>query len=398
MTISQNHRISRWTAEFADQATEGDFRRAIQAVWTRSTRIALAIVATIFLIFAWSDYLRMGLSGPYAFVFFARFGVFLLGVLGFLFAGRYAKWVVNGAIPTVLVLAAHLVFVLIIPYRDISVGAIGMSMMTMLMGVYVFVPNRFMFSIGVGILATTGFIWEVMVTYDLGFANVIHFVMLMAFINLLGGIGVYRVNWQMREQYLTTVVLRESNAQLSSEIAARQRLEAELREMALRDDLTGLANRRQFFDQAERELQLARRQGQSASLLLLDIDHFREINGRYGHVRSDEVLRTLAVASRAWLQEGEWLARAGGEEFAVLLTGVGQSTAQERAEQLRQLLEQTPVNLVDATLYFTVSIGVAEVQANESLGMLMRRADVALQAAKAAGRNRVSCADASIAA
>jgi diguanylate cyclase (GGDEF)-like protein len=266
-------------------------------------------------------------------------------------------------------------------------------MMAMLLGIYVFVPNRFVISIGMGLLGTAGFLWQVLTHFEMASNYVFTLLLLMVVINLLGGITVYRFNKMLREQFCTASTLREANELLSNEIAERHRLEAELREMALRDDLTGAANRRQFFDQAERELAATRRQGQSVCLLLLDIDHFRQINDRYGHVRSDEVLRTLMQAGRGWLQGTEWLARVGGEEFAVLLPGVGLSDALERAEQLRHLLEQTPVDLVDATLYFTVSIGVAEAQSGESLGMLMRRADSALHVAKQVGRNRVLSAD-----
>lgn len=389
MASERDYRISPWTAEFVAADTEAAFRADIQPAWARATHLALMVAALVFFVFTVTDYLNMGASGQYGIVFFTRLAVSLFGLAAAFSARRFAAQLVNGMIPSVVVFTALCAFVLIIPYRPFSPGWHGMSMMAMLLGVYVFVPNRFALSIGMGLLGTAGFLWQVLTHFDMAANFVFTLLLLMAVINLLGGITVYRFNKMLREQFCAASTLREANERLSSEIAARQRLEAELREMALRDDLTGAANRRQFFDQAERELAGTRRQGQSVCLLLLDIDHFRQINDRYGHVRSDEVLRALMQAGRGWLQGTEWLARVGGEEFAVLLPGVGLSDALERAEQLRQLLEQTPVDLVDATLYFTVSIGVAEAQAGESLGMLMRRADSALHAAKQAGRNRV---------
>ncbi|MEW5892880.1 MAG: diguanylate cyclase [Pseudomonadota bacterium] len=392
MTSGWDYRISRWTAEFADPATETAFRTEIQDAWAQATRLAMAVAALVFFTFTITDYLNMGASRQYTVVFVTRLAVSLFGLAAAFSAKRFSAYLVNGVIPSAVVFTALCAFVLIIPYRPFSPGWHGMSMMAMLLGIYVFVPNRFVLSIGMALLGTAGFLWQVLSHFYMQFNYVVTLMLLMSVINLLGGITVYRVNRMLREQFCTASTLREANERLSAEIATRQQLEGELREMALRDDLTGSANRRQFFDQAERELVATRRQGQSVSLLLFDIDHFRQINDRYGHVRSDEVLRTLTQACRGWLQGSEWLARVGGEEFAVLLPGVGLSDALARAELLRQLLEQTPVNLVDVTLYFTVSIGVAEAQPGESLGMLMRRADSALHAAKQAGRNRVMSA------
>ncbi|NWG86186.1 MAG: GGDEF domain-containing protein [Hydrogenophilaceae bacterium] len=392
MATDWDYRISLWTAEFADPGTEAAFRADIQEVWAKATHLALMVAALVFFVFTVTDYLNMGAGAEYSVVFSTRLAVSLFGLAAAFYAKRFAAQLVSGLIPTAVVFTALCAFVLIIPYRPFSPGWHGMSMMAMLLGIYVFVPNRFVLSVSMALLGTVGFLWQVLSHFYMAANYVLTLLLLMSVINLLGGITVYRVNRMLREQFCTASTLRDANERLSGEIAARQRLEAELRGMALRDDLTGAANRRQFFDQAERELASARRQGQAVSLLLLDIDHFRQINDRYGHVRSDEVLRALTEACRGWLQGTEWLARVGGEEFAVLLTDVGQTNALERAERLRQTLEHTPVNLVDATLYFTVSVGVAEAQAGESLGMLMRRADSALHAAKLAGRNRVMSA------
>ncbi len=390
MPAERDYRISRWTAEFADSATEADFRKAIEAAWARATRIAMAVAALVFFAFTLTDYLNMGTSQQYAVVFLTRLGISLFGLAAAFYAKRFAVWLVNGTIPTVVVFTALCAFVLIAPYRGLTPGWLGMSMMTMLLGIYVFIPNRFSLSIALGLLGTAGFLWQVVLRYPMEWNFAMNYLLLLAVTNLLGGITVYRVNWQLREQYISTLTLREANTHLQHEIGTRQALEARLRDIASLDDLTGIANRRQFFERAERELAAAQRRGQKLSLLLLDIDYFRQINDRYGHVRSDEVLRTLVRVCQGYLQEGEWLARFGGEELVAVLPRLVWAEAIRRAEDLRQAVEQAPTELADATLTFTISIGVAELRPDESLGMLLRRADAALNTAKAAGRNQVN--------
>lgn len=394
MPAGQDYRISRWTAEFADPAAEADFRKAIEAAWARATRIAMAVAALIFFTFTLTDYFNMGASRQYALVFFTRLGISLFGLAAAFYAKRFAGWLVNGAIPTIVVFTALCAFVLIAPYRGLSPGWLGMSMMAMLLGTYVFIPNRFGLSIAMGLLGTAGFLWQVITSYPMEWNFAMNYLLLLAVINLLGGITVYRVNWQLREQYIATLTLRKANAQLEDEIVTRQALEQRLRNMAMLDDLTGIANRRQFFGWAERELLAAQRQGKKLSLLLVDIDHFRQINDRYGHVRSDEVLRALVNICQDWLKEGEWIARFGGEELVALLPQLDLTAATERAEHLRRAVEQAVIDVVDATLHCTISIGVAELKAEDSLGMLLRRADAALNSAKAAGRNQVNAAPA----
>ncbi|WP_332117825.1 diguanylate cyclase [Azorhizobium caulinodans] len=173
--------------------------------------------------------------------------------------------------------------------------------------------------------------------------------------------------------------------ELDARLRAAERLNQARRELvrlATRDGLTGLLNRRAFFIQAEDLL----RHGIVASVILLDIDHFKLVNDTYGHDGGDVVLTAVARAMSAYAGRA---ARVGGEEFAILLPGVTESDAYEEAERLRWRIADTAVTLRDGrTISVTASLGVAEHAADDNADEWMKRADIALYAAKTGGRNR----------
>jgi len=175
------------------------------------------------------------------------------------------------------------------------------------------------------------------------------------------------------------------------DITERKRLEAQLEHLAKTDSLTDLSNRRDFYEQAEREISRHRRFQQPLSLLMIDIDHFKAINDRHGHAAGDEVLRQLAAQCRSTLRETDITARIGGEEFAVLMPQTGEDTAAEAAERLRHQLATHPALGPDGTaIAFTVSIGLTHFHERDAdIADLLRRADTALYEAKETGRNRV---------
>ena len=180
-----------------------------------------------------------------------------------------------------------------------------------------------------------------------------------------------------------------------SALEARERdlLEANERlgELATRDGLTQLANRRVFDERLAQELARARRHGAPLALLLLDIDHFKAFNDQHGHLRGDEVLCSVATILTETIRETDVAARYGGEEFAVLLPDTTQDEAARLAERLRAAIAQEPWR--ERTI--TASIGVAAYQP-EMAGArgLIELADLAMYGSKAAGRDRVTVAGA----
>lgn len=180
---------------------------------------------------------------------------------------------------------------------------------------------------------------------------------------------------------------------VTRDITAQKKIEQELQEMAQTDFLTGLTNRRHFMLLAEQELSRTLRYGGALSILMLDIDHFKQINDAFGHKYGDVVLQRFAAATRQGLRDIDILGRIGGEEFAVVLPQTDSNQAQEVAERLRLTAADTEVEIGSAhgdRLHFTVSIGVASLAGvGVTIDMLLSQADLALYQAKNSGRNRV---------
>jgi diguanylate cyclase (GGDEF)-like protein/PAS domain S-box-containing protein len=156
------------------------------------------------------------------------------------------------------------------------------------------------------------------------------------------------------------------------------------------DYLTGIANRRAFFDAAELELERAKRSPRPLSLILFDADHFKAINDRFGHSAGDAVLRHLADALTSTFRQIDVVARIGGEEFAVLLPSTAIEDAMAVAVRMKTLVEAQIVNVEGRDIRYTLSGGIAAMGTDvKGLPELMKRADQALYVAKANGRNRV---------
>jgi diguanylate cyclase (GGDEF)-like protein/PAS domain S-box-containing protein len=177
--------------------------------------------------------------------------------------------------------------------------------------------------------------------------------------------------------------LEEVNLELS-EALAREHL------LARTDVLTGVKNRRDFFEIASHEFGVAKRYGNEISLILFDIDFFKRVNDSFGHEAGDAVLRRIARLAETGIREADLLARYGGEEFIVLLPNSPPRLAAVMAERIRAAIEQSDFPEAGAIGTVTISAGVAGcIPGEESLDEVIRRADNALYRAKANGRNRV---------
>jgi diguanylate cyclase (GGDEF)-like protein len=154
--------------------------------------------------------------------------------------------------------------------------------------------------------------------------------------------------------------------------------------------MTGLFNRRHFLALAEIEWSRYQRHRRPLSLLMLDIDHFKSINDRFGHDTGDHVIVQIADVCRQEKRKSDVVARFGGEEFLLLLPETPLSQAQLAAERLRRQIEARDVSIASLAVSATASIGVAEATSSmATMFDLIRAADNALYAAKGAGRNRV---------
>jgi len=165
--------------------------------------------------------------------------------------------------------------------------------------------------------------------------------------------------------------------------------EGVLADLARSDSLTLLLNRRAFDEELDGMFARQQRFGERFALLVLDLDHFKQINDQHGHAAGDEVLRATARALTGQLRPFDRLFRIGGEEFAAILPGTDGAAAGQAAERLRQVVAAQPVSAGDSTIAVTVSIGVASVWTGADADTLLKAADAALYRAKAAGRNQV---------
>ena len=183
--------------------------------------------------------------------------------------------------------------------------------------------------------------------------------------------------------------LRESNAMLQDQLNEINRLQEELRDLAVRDGLTNLFNRRYLDETLERELARAKREGYPLSLVMIDIDHFKRLNDTYGHQAGDKVLRELAALLWGNIRTEDVPCRYGGEEFLVLLPRMPLEVALERAEAWRKTLQATRVPFGDFHLETTISCGLAAYPEHaRTHDELVRCCDEALYEAKRRGRNR----------
>jgi diguanylate cyclase (GGDEF)-like protein len=171
-----------------------------------------------------------------------------------------------------------------------------------------------------------------------------------------------------------------------------ERLVGALDLAASSDSLTGLYNRRRFYEVGRRVLMRAAENGDAVSAVMIDVDHFKQINDKYGHAAGDAVLRWVAKRCGERLRADDLLARYGGDEFVVLLPGMDGGEAMEIAERLGEAVADTPIPTEAGEVSAKLSLGVADNAATASLDRLLSRADAALYEAKRAGRGRTALA------
>lgn len=175
---------------------------------------------------------------------------------------------------------------------------------------------------------------------------------------------------------------------------------AQIRHLTVTDALVGTYNRRHLDEELVREVERARRYGHNLSAIMADLDRFKAINDRYGHIVGDEVLREFACRARASIRQGsDWIARYGGEEFVIVLPETTLTGATATAEKIRAVLHATPIVTSAGALEVSASFGAAALAPSSDSALLcastlLRRADDALYHSKLGGRNRVTYSNA----
>lgn len=197
----------------------------------------------------------------------------------------------------------------------------------------------------------------------------------------------HRANQNLNEQ---TENFRALNEKLTGEIEQRKLLEEELRRLATTDSLTGLFNRRYFFELGQREQGRHSRSHGPLSLLVMDLDRFKRVNDSFGHTAGDKVLVSFSRTCRKSVRSIDVIGRMGGEEFAVILPDTALESAQSVAERIRKTAENDLVEYKGEKISYTVSIGVSMFKdEGDTLEQAFIRADQALYEAKNRGRNQI---------
>ncbi|MCP5205568.1 MAG: diguanylate cyclase [Hahellaceae bacterium] len=186
-----------------------------------------------------------------------------------------------------------------------------------------------------------------------------------------------QLNQALRKQEQLNDILLEAN----------QKLEY----YATTDELTGLMNRRSFFNRADQEAARAHRYGRNAMMIMLDVDFFKEVNDSHGHHIGDKLLAKVAQVIKANIREHDILGRVGGEEFAIVMPETDLKEAHEICERVRLAVSETNIEVEGTAVCVSISIGMSEIRRDElSIGNAMIRADQALYSAKHKGRNLIS--------
>jgi diguanylate cyclase (GGDEF)-like protein len=169
----------------------------------------------------------------------------------------------------------------------------------------------------------------------------------------------------------------------------------QIERLSVTDPLLGIFNRRYLHERLPQEAARSRRYGQSLSVVMSDLDHFKKINDTYGHQAGDAVLQHAVSLARSALRQSDWMARYGGEEFVMVLPETTLLGAYSVAERMRRLCAETSVEIPETKLVVTASFGVATIDgvlpSDEDAEAMLRGADKALYESKRAGRNRVTC-------
>lgn len=182
--------------------------------------------------------------------------------------------------------------------------------------------------------------------------------------------------------------VKEKNKELEVRNADLEQALSRIEELAMRDELTGVFNRRYLMETIRNEKARCERSGGVFAICILDVDHFKGVNDTYGHLAGDQVLQAIAKTASGALRQTDFFGRYGGEEFALVLTGTLVEGALITAERVRARIEALSFPAISPDLKISVSIGIADSRHNEDTSLTFKRADDALYRAKQAGRNR----------
>ncbi len=374
-------------AEFANPATESRFRQWSQKGTVTQTRLTLLITLSLLIVYIVSDYFMLRADNGFVYSLVIRTIIFIGGLITLaVISVTHSPALFDRIIFIFQALAGGLLlFIFTVLKTDIVAASLAVVLVAISM--YLLMPNRLIVANLLSLSLSVGFFILAVTIYDLGQLLLLQLAMIMLGANLIGAIFCARFHLIKRKEFLELMRERSAREALQEEIAKRLKLEKKLLHQTRTDELTGATNRRYFMQLGEEEINRSHRYGRHMSLLMLDLDHFKEINDQYGHSIGDEALVRFSQLCRSTLRKPDIFGRLGGEEFAIIIPEESLEGAMRTAERLRLRVEE---DFATTDYKLTVSIGVTELDIQDStIGDLLRRADNMMYKAKHHGRNCV---------
>lgn len=381
--------------EFVDAALEQSFRESTLQQVVPQQQVSLLVWAALLLLFAVPDYLAMGPVPDFWLLAVYR-GATAVALLAYADAlRRKPQLAMHSRMLMWLGLLTYPLFFLFYAVRPdvraINTGVIMVMQLTM----FLFIPSRVMLTLPVALFGAVGASLSYGMVSTADTATKVATCFLLAMPAVVGYVAALRLQKTERQEFWLRQQLQDANRELQGEVARRVALQVELERQAATDLLTGLPNRRALAERFPVEAARAQRTGEALSLVMFDLDHFKQVNDRYGHAGGDAVLRGVGQLCIGSFRGVDMAARVGGEEFAVLLPGASAQQAGAVMERFLHTLGGLDMDIGPHNVRVTATAGVAQQQPGEDLDALMARADTALYAGKQAGRNRVVLAPAS---
>lgn len=363
-------------AEFRCDATEQDFLRHHLAITQSQLRVTFLFCAVFYVGLAVNDAAWLGYGQTTLLLLGARLLVAAIAIAGLLLARRHPQSVrlargVSSVIET-LGCAGFLLVVALRPH-DMRLHAIAMAVVIIVL--YIYIPNRLLYASAIAAGATATFLLLAQRLGRLDPLELGSMALLLALTHLFAYVAARRYQLLWREEYSAQVVLKN---------------------LSIRDHLTGCYNRRHLHAQLlENEIARAQRYGQSLSVIMCDLDHFKDINDTHGHHGGDAVLQVFAGLLQSMTRDSiDSVVRYGGEEFLLILPATDLCGGVLLAERLRLAFAATPIPHEQRLIAATASFGVASVDFSGSVSAaaqqrMIASADDLLYAAKKGGRNQV---------
>lgn len=392
-TLDDRYTLSALRGEFVDVATENAFREHIRPTMVRHLRTALFVWAFVLVSFGAQDYQALGWSEGFIHLMGGRvLQACLLLTLAWRLYARPELATSAYAVTALEVFGFLLFFGLYYVRPEVTTWTIGVTLIV-LISMFIFIPSRAVPTLAAALFGIVGTLYALHVRGSSA-GSLVALSIILLFPTIIGYVAGLRLQKVQRQQFALLSQVTDANKALGEEISRREELEIELKRQATTDPLTGLFNRRQYELLFERERQRNRRHDYHLSLCVVDLDHFKQVNDKYGHDLGDKVLQFVSKLLLDTLRQSDIVGRFGGEEFILLLPDTNIEQAVVVVNRVRQKLESSPLVAGGTIINLTGTFGVTQVtEADAQIEDVIRRADKALYDGKNAGRNQVVAAN-----